>query len=56
MSYIGDPRERKAKSPEDELKRLTKGFNEAWKKHSRDLTKVKRNRRGRKRQTPRFTV
>jgi len=57
MTYLGDPKKRKPKNPESELKRLTKGFNEAWKKHSRDVTKIKRNKQGgRKRQTPRFTV
>ncbi len=56
MAYLGDPKNRKPKNPESELDRLTKGFNKAWKKHSRDLTKIKRHRKGRKRQTPRFTV
>ena len=63
MTYLGDPKKRKPKNPESELKRLTKGFNEAWKKHSsgtprlhESITKVKRNKTGRKRQTPRFTV
>jgi len=60
MTYLGDPKKRKAKNPEAELERLTKGFDEAWKKHSsgtpRLQTKVKRKRGGsRKRQTPRYS-
>ena len=40
MAYLGNPKKRKEKNPEAELERLTK---------------IKRNKKGRKRQTPRIT-
>jgi len=46
MTYLGDPQKRKPKNPDSELDRLI---------HD-SVTKVKRNKKGRKRQTPRFTV
>ena len=56
-TYDGIPTSKKLKSLTEHKNFPSDKYNEAWKKNSRDVTKIKSNKQGgRKRQTPRFTV